>query len=78
MNDDKNYQPIEINGTTYLPMDAFWTAASKHKADMAEQMGCIPQRVKELKKGFLGGGHAIITYLVPVDKIWKFNNLTYD
>lgn len=71
MSDDQNYQPVTINGVTYLPMD-MCTNLDKAKAREIEarKFGCIPQRVKSISAGgFFSNDFAVCVYLVPVDKI---------
>ena len=82
MQDDQNYQPITINGVTYLPMDALFTSESnitKKFEAAAIAMGCIRQRVKFLNrhKGILyDSADMALVYLVPAEKMQEFVNLT--
>jgi hypothetical protein len=71
--EDQSYKPVEINGRMYLPMD---TILSEHTTEATHErrkkMGCIEQRIRDVKTSIFGGAHAICTMLVPVDKLVEF------
>lgn len=71
MNDDRSYQPVTVNGVTYLPMDSCRPIDDARRLTAkAISLGCIPQRVKAISTGgFFATDFAVCVYLVPVDKI---------
>jgi hypothetical protein len=71
MNDDKNYQPVTVNGVTYLPMDSCTPIDDAKKFEVkARNLGCLPQRIKTVNTGgFFTRDFAVCVFLVPVDKI---------
>lgn len=74
MNEETNYQPMVVNGTTYLPMDfGTFMSRAKHYQREAMALGCIPQRVKQVVvRGPLREDLVVCVYLVPVDRIQAF------
>jgi hypothetical protein len=71
---DDQYQPVTLNGVTYLPMDKLVTSSTPRGfEDSARSLGCIPQRIKTISTDC---AHAVATFLVPADKIEAFLTLT--
>lgn len=63
-----------INGINYVLIELPITESNQKKVQkIAEAHECIFQGVKEIKRGLLFGGHAIIKYLVPEQKLIPFN-----
>lgn len=63
----------EIDGNKYVLIEVLYTETNKAKIEKAiENHECIYQGIKEIKKSFWGG-HAILKYLVPEQKLIAFN-----
>lgn len=72
MNDDADYRPIWIGDKVYLPMDFLTDPDDKKRAIPLVRLGCIMQRIKQLDLGgFVKPGYAVVTVLVPDDKIYE-------
>lgn len=70
----------KIGGKEYLLVEHLITAhtsmAERERIDKKlEKLGVISQGIKEIKKGWLGGGYAIIKLLVPVKKLKEYNKI---
>jgi hypothetical protein len=79
---EETYQPIEVAGIKYLPIDVLITSNRKSGEEAKKAMkecGAIYQRVKKLDVGgFFGKAHAVLTVLVPETNVIKFNEMMSD
>jgi hypothetical protein len=63
-----------INGVNYVLIELPVTENNQKKVQKtAEDHDCIFQGVKEIKRSLFFGGHAIIKYLVPEQRLIAFN-----
>lgn len=70
----------KIGGKEYLlveyPITANDSRAKRERIDKKlTKLGVITQGIKEIKRGWFGGGYVIIRLLVPVKKLKEYNKI---
>lgn len=66
---------VEINDTKYLLVDELVVGTGDKLKKKIKKFDCIFQGIKDVNDGgFWNKAHAVVTVLVPLDKIMEYNN----